>query len=213
MHAIRARDLAIYGVLLSCASLMQAQSGDLLTKTQAFAPGQTVHLDVNVGDLRILPSADDHQIRLTIQPKHGVSFAEAQSWVRQFDVNGNEANIHLHMPKQGDRSGQVTLYVPSTTALKIDLGVGDVVLDSIDGDKDLSIDVGDLKIGGLNPSEYGIVKNGTGIGDVEDKVFSAQQSGWLGKSEKMTGSGKYYLRAHVGIGDIRLQKGAVAETD
>ena len=217
MYTIRARYLAICGAALLCAASAppqaSAQTSDSLLKTQAFAPGQTVRVDINVGDLHILPSPDDHQIRLEIQPKHGASSAEMQSWIRQFDVTGNQANVRLHMPKHGDRSGQVTLYVPSTTALNVDLGVGDVVLDGISGDKDLSIDVGDLKIGGLNPSEYGIVKNGTGIGDVEDKVFSAQQSGWLGKSEKVTGSGKYHIRARVGVGDIRLQKGTLGGAD
>jgi len=220
MAGIRTRHLAICSCMLFFATVAHAQASTFgsqstapFSQTRAFAPGQQVHLEINVGDLRILANPDEHQLRLVIQPKRAISSEEAKSWLLQFDVNGSRANIRLHMPKHGNQSGTVTLYVPASTALDVDLEVGDLTIEGISGDKDLSVEVGDLKIGGLNPSEYGIVKSSTGIGDVEDSVFSAKQSGWLGKSEKVVGSGKYHVRAHVGIGDIRIQKGSAAGTD
>jgi hypothetical protein len=220
MRGIRTNHLAIYGCLLFFATAAHARASTVgpqstapWSQTRAFAPGQQVHLEINVGDLRILASPDEHQLRLVIQPKRAISSEELKSWVPQFDVKGSQANIRLHMPKHGNQSGTVTLYVPTSTALNIDLDVGDMTIEGISGDKNLSVDVGDLKVGGLVPSEYGIVKNSTGIGDVEDRAFSAKQSGWLGKSEKVVGSGKYHIRCHVGIGDIRMQKGSAVGTD
>jgi len=220
MHATRANYLAILWVALLWPPLAQAKSthdgkysADSLTKTLPLASGQSVWLDVNVADIHILPNLDDRHLQLVIQPNHEITVEEMQSWIRQFDVNGNQANIRLHMPKQGNESGKVTLYVPASTALNVDLDIGDLTIDSIGGNKDLNVNVGRLKLGGLNPGDYGIVKNHTGIGDVHDSVFFAQQSGWLGKSENVTGSGRYHIRAHVGIGDISLRKETVSGTD
>jgi hypothetical protein len=44
----------------------------------------------------------------------------------------------------------------------------------------------------------------TGIGDVDGDGYG-DTSGWLGKTLKYHGEGKYELRAHVGVGDIHLE--------
>ncbi|MGC1783999.1 MAG: hypothetical protein WA708_15870 [Acidobacteriaceae bacterium] len=205
MYAIRGRYLAICSAVLFFPALALAQQ--TLVRTQAFASGQSVRFEANVGDIHIVPNSDDRQLRLVIVPKHGISLQTMQSWVRQFQVNGNVAEIRLHLPIHGNEVRDVTLYVPSVTALDLDIGVGDVSVNGVGGDKDVTMHVGDLKIGGLNRADYGIVKLDTGIGDVEDSLFPAQQSGWLGKSGKFVGSGKYHIRVHVGIGDIRVAGG------
>jgi len=158
MHATRANYLAILWVALLWPPLAQAKSthdgkysADSLTKTLPLASGQSVWLDVNVADIHILPNLDDRHLQLVIQPNHEITVEEMQSWIRQFDVNGNQANIRLHMPKQGNESGKVTLYVPASTALNVDLDIGDLTIDSIGGNKDLNVNVGRLKLGGLNP--------------------------------------------------------------
>jgi len=43
-----------------------------------------------------------------------------------------------------------------------------------------------------------------GIGDVSGAGYG-ETSGWLGKTLKYHGDGKYELRAHVGVGDINLE--------
>jgi hypothetical protein len=201
--------LAILGTVLLCSAAAWAQQP--LVQSKAFAPGQSVRLEVNVGDVHIFPNSDDHQLRLIIRTRHGTSIAEMQSWIRQFDVTGNRAEIHLHMPKTGNRSGTVSLYVPSSTNLSVDLGVGDMTISDVAGDKNLDMNIGDLTIGGLEPSDYGVVHLGTRIGDLNDEAFSVHESGWLGKSEDFVGKGKYRLNAHVGIGDLRLQKSRIRD--
>jgi hypothetical protein len=48
------------------------------------------------------------------------------------------------------------------------------------------------------------VRASSGIGDVNGEGYG-ETSGWLGKSLKYRGDGKYELRAHVGVGDIKLE--------
>ena len=47
-----------------------------------------------------------------------------------------------------------------------------------------------------------MVNASTGIGDVNSDGYG-ETSGWLGKTLKYHGEGKYELRAHVGVGDIQ----------
>ena len=222
MRAISARFpaflcLATCAILVSCRSSRQrgtspgGPSSESLTKTQPFAPGQQVHFGISVGDVRVLPAHGDDELRLVIHPKHAVPSSEMQSWVRQFDVSGNQANIQLQPPKGGNVT--VTLYVPSSTALNINMDVGNLDVDRVRGDKNISVGVGNLTLGSLNPDEYGMVSLSTGVGNLEDSVFSAQQSGLVGKSENTVGKGKFQIRAHVGTGNLRLQKGSLTGTD
>jgi hypothetical protein len=51
---------------------------------------------------------------------------------------------------------------------------------------------------------YRLVNASAGIGDVNSDGYG-ETSGWLGKTLKYHGEGKYELRAHVGVGDINLE--------
>jgi hypothetical protein len=81
--------------------------------------------------------------------------------------------------------------------------VGNLTVENVEGDKDLSLGVGDIRLGNEH-SGYRLVNASTGIGDVNGDGYG-ETSGWLGKTLKYRGDGKYELRAHVGIGDIHLE--------
>jgi hypothetical protein len=66
----------------------------------------------------------------------------------------------------------------------------------------LSLGVGDIHIQ-QDASTYRLVRASTGIGDVNSEY--GESSGWLGKTLKYHGDGKYELRAHVGVGDINIE--------
>jgi hypothetical protein len=82
--------------------------------------------------------------------------------------------------------------------------VGDVRVDDVEGDKDLSLGIGDIRVGNAREG-YRLVTASAGIGDVNGQGYG-ETSGWLGKTLKFRGEGKYELRAHVGIGDIKLEE-------
>ena len=54
------------------------------------------------------------------------------------------------------------------------------------------------------PVDFRLVNASAGIGDVNGDGYGVT-SGWLGKTLRYHGEGKYELRAHVGVGDIRLE--------
>ncbi len=173
-----------------------------------FAPGGTLLLDVNVGEVDIVPSPDDHALRLVIQPDRQHSQNELQDMVKQFDVRGGAASIRLKLPHKDHNGAKVTIYVPTETAMTASLDAGELKIGAVRGDKRLHVGVGELNISQMVAADYYKMEANCGIGDVSDSVFNSRQSGWLGKSAKTSGPGKYSLKAHVGVGEVVFSQDA-----
>ncbi len=196
-----------FGCLCSCPIPGNAQTGDAasgLVREASFPDGGSVTLEMNIGDLRIMPAEKAGSLRLELHPDRDAE--EAPAWVREFSVAGPQAKIVIKTPKGNNRSGVTTLYVPKNTNLKLHLGIGDLTVGQVSGDKNLEVGIGDLKLRAEPEGEYRSVHAATGIGDVHDAVFHLGQSGWLGKHEnKDFGQGAYRLQVHVTIGDVSIE--------
>lgn len=166
-----------------------------------FAAGGFVHVRLSVGDMHI-KRGDTNKIslRYTIKSRREKNLKEANV---DFDVRGNEATIEFHAPSHANTQFDVELEVPQNTNLDVHAKVGDVTVEDVEGDKDLSLGVGDIRVAN-GRSGYRLVNASAGIGDVNGDGYG-ETSGWLGKTLKYHGDGKYELRAHVGVGDIRLE--------
>jgi hypothetical protein len=166
-----------------------------------FAAGGFVHVRLSVGDMHI-KRGDTNKIslRYTIKSRREKNLKEANV---DFDVRGNEATIEFHAPSHANTQFDVELEVPQNTNLDVHAKVGDVTVEDVEGDKDLSLGVGDIRVAN-GRSGYRLVNASAGIGDVNGDGYG-ETSGWLGKTLKYHGEGKYELRAHVGVGDIRLE--------
>lgn len=170
--------------------------------SREFVSGGYVHVRFSVGDIHI-KRGDSSKIKLqyTVKSRHESNVKDAHL---DFDVKGNNASIELHAPSSGNTEFDVELEVPANTNLDVHEKVGDMTIDNIDGDKDLDLGVGDIRVTTPAQSMYKLVRASTGIGDVDSGGYG-ETSGWLGKTLKYRGDGKYELRAHVGVGDIRLE--------
>ncbi len=166
-----------------------------------FVTGGSVHVRLSVGDMHIR-RGDSNKIslRYTIKSRHERNVKEAHV---DFEVHGNDATIEFHSPSGANTQFDVELEVPEKTNLDVHDKVGDVRVEDVQGDKDLTLGVGDIRV--ANGREgYRLVNASAGIGDVNGEGYG-ETSGWLGKTLKYRGDGKYELRAHVGIGDIKLE--------
>ncbi len=166
-----------------------------------FVAGGFVHVRLSVGDMHI-KRGDTAKVslRYTVKSRHEQNVKEATV---DFEVRGNEATIEFHAPSRANTQFDVELEVPQNTNLDVHAKVGDVTVEDVEGDKDLSLGVGDIRVSN-GRSGYRLVSASTGIGDVSGDGYG-ETSGWLGKSLKYHGEGKYELRAHVGVGDIKLE--------
>jgi hypothetical protein len=166
-----------------------------------FVAGGMVHVRLSVGDVHIL-RGDSNQIRLhyTVKSRRESHVKDAHV---DIEVHGNDARIEFHAPSGGNTQFDVELEVPQNTNLDVHAKVGDLTVENIDGDKDLELGVGDIRVA-LGRSAYHLVRASTSIGDVNGDGYG-ETSGWLGKTLKYHGDGKYELQAHVGVGDITLE--------
>ena len=167
-----------------------------------FMSGGYIHVRFSVGDIHI-KRGDSTKIKLeyTVKSRHERNVKDAHV---DFDVRGNDATIEFHAPSSGNTQFDVELEVPASTNLDVHEKVGDITIDNIEGDKDLDLGVGDISVVTPGQAAYRLVRASTGIGDVDSDGYG-ETSGWLGKTLKYHGEGKYELRAHVGVGDINLE--------
>lgn len=172
------------------------------TDTREFVTGGYMHVRLSVGDLHIR-RGDSTKIRVqyTVKSRRESNLKEARI---DFKVTDNDATVEFHAPSAGNTQFDVELEVPANTHLDVHQKVGDLSVESVEGDKDLSLGVGDIRIS-TEHSRYRLVKASTGIGDLNSDGYG-ETHGWLGKTLKYQGDGKYELRAHVGVGDIKLEE-------
>ncbi len=177
---------------------------------RALPAGGTVVLEMNVGDVTIKPSSSADRIRLEIRTDHQDTQDSLAASVKRFDVTGDRAALELRIPKDHEHclscysGSSVTLYVPAQSLLKVKLGVGDLTVQGVRGDKDLHVGIGDLRIGYDGNDEYAHIEASTHIGDINDPLRTGDASGFLAKSEDFSRQGRFHLRASVGIGDLNL---------
>jgi hypothetical protein len=199
------RSVSLYKAVLLCLFLVPLASANDYKYEESrhdardFADGGHLRVHMAVGDLHV-KRGDSNKIRLDyrVKSKHESDLKDATV---DFDVHGNEATIEFHA--HGDNMQfDVELEVPQTTNLELHQKVGDLKVDKIEGDKDLELGVGDIRVAKASGS-YRSVQASTGIGDVHSDGLG-ESKGWLGKTLKYHGEGKYDLRAHVGVGDIHL---------
>ena len=165
-----------------------------------FVAGGFVHVRLSVGDMQIRRgNSNKISLRYTVKSHSEKNVKEAQV---DFDVRGNDATIEFHAPSHANTQFDVELEVPQNTNLDVHDKVGDLTVEDVEGDKDLSLGVGDIRVAN-GRSGYRLVSASAGIGDVNGDGYG-ETSGWLGKTLKYHGEGKYELRAHVGVGDINL---------
>ncbi len=171
------------------------------SESRDFAAGGTLHVRLSVGDLNIRRGDSSRiALRYTVKSRHERNVKDAHV---DFDVHGNDASIEFHPTSHSNTSFDVEIEVPANTNLDVNAKVGDVTVEGIEGDKDLQLGVGDIRIVRESGS-YRLVRASTGVGDMSSDGYG-EPSGWLGKTLNYHGEGKYELRAHVGVGDITLE--------
>ena len=196
----------IYSVVLLCFFLVPvALANDWKYEetrhdAREFVSGGYLHVRATVGNVHI-KRGDSSMIRLEyrVKSRNERNVKEARA---DFDVRGNNATIEFHAPSGGNTNFDVELEVPQNTNIDVHEKVGDITIDNIEGDKDLDLGVGDIRVAS-GQARYKLVRADTGVGDVHSSGYG-ETRGWLGKTLKFRGEGKYELRAHVGVGDIHL---------
>ena len=141
---------SLLSVLLFCLVLVPFSSADdwkyeeTHSDSREFVSGGHVHVRCSVGDVHIRKGESNQiKVQYTVKSRREKNVKEARL---DFNVNGSDATLEFHAPMGGNTNFDVELEVPQNTNLDVHQKVGDLTVDSIDGDKDLSLGVGDLRV-------------------------------------------------------------------
>lgn len=177
-------------------------SGLAATHTQSIqvSPGATLVFRFRGGDVHIRRGTDAQHIIVRYTPDPKKPSEENKVQVRS-QVRGSQVQIEVKAPVSLSVDAEVE--VPSPIALEVHMTAGDLTVEGVDGNKDLRLFAGDLKVDVGRLQDLGDAEVSVGIGDVSVPP-GGKTHGWLGHTWKYKGSGPYRLYAHTSFGDTSL---------
>jgi phage baseplate assembly protein gpV len=166
-----------------------------------FADGGVVRFKLASGDYTLQAGTGD-RIVLRWLATDSADEREMRKIKAYADINGSAAIIRTDGPT---KKARIAIEIPAHTDIFIRLRGGDVRIRGIEGNKDVSMTAGDLKID-LEPESYAHVHASVTIGDLRGQALGISRDGFR-NSFDWDGSGKYYLRASLFAGDLTLDGG------
>jgi hypothetical protein len=185
------------GVMVVVTAASQSQPGrasDFLER--AFAANGRISMDLSAGEYRISGTQDD-QIRLnwSVRDRDTLSDVRASA-----EVRGREAAVSIDGP---ENNFKVAIQVPARADLYVRLSAGDMTIEGIQGNKDVALHAGELKIDVGRPEDYRRVEASVWAGEVQADPFHVNKGG-LFRSFDWNGQGSYRLEARLKAGEVRL---------
>lgn len=157
--------------------------------------GSALHLDLSAGDYRI-QAGDQDRLYISAKPKNPDDRAKVH-----FGVNAKQHEAVVRVA--GPDNFAATIEIPRNVNLSVHLTAGKLVLNHIQGDKDIESNAGEVDINVGRPGDYRSVHASVTAGGIDASAFSAQKGG-LFRSFDSKGTGTYHLRVRLGAGQIRL---------
>lgn len=159
-----------------------------------FAPGGQFTLDLEAGDYDLVPGQGDGIV---------VTWTTDGSGEPKVRLEGTGARARLSVEHTPRQNFHVRVAVPSRCDLRVHLTAGDLKVGPIEGNKELFIRAGDLRVVVPHPEAYGRVKASVWAGDIHARAFGGEKGG-LFRSFEWQGKGAYALQAGTWAGDITL---------
>jgi len=163
-----------------------------------FPSGSRLQIELRSGDFRIV-GADDNKISVHIAGKNANN---SRDLTVRFKRSSSAAELRVFGGPRNEL--QVTIAVPKNTGLFVRMPAGQLEVDGISGDKDVSLHAGELILSVGNPTDYAHVDASVTSGGIEAAPFGESHGG-LFRSFHKDGTGKYQLHAHVGAGDLTMR--------
>jgi len=193
------RRLTILFAALMCTAMVAfaADTRPEAQVQQAFPAGGRVYFDLSPGGYTIRAS-DSDQITVVY---HASSEAQLRSVKATIQITGSIARVSVSNTPHNNFSAEIE--VPRQSGLKVRMFAGEVIVDGVQGDKDVQVTTGRIEIRIPHPDEYGDREASVSAGSIEASAFDVSKGG-LFRSFEQSGRGKYRLRAHVTTGEIDL---------
>lgn len=116
-------------------------------------------------------------------------------------IHASASSADVSISNTPHNNFQATIEVPRHTDLRVRMFAGEVVIEGVEGDKDVEVDAGRIEIKIPHPEEYGKRDASVRAGSIDASAFDVSTGG-LFRSFEQKGPGKYRLHAHVATGEI-----------
>lgn len=192
------KQILLVSLILSTCIARAADVGQASAEAQEkFAPGGFVRLHLSPGGYTIR-AGDPNTIHISYQAANSDQVKQVKVKIR---AGSTSADVFISdTPHNNFRA---TIEVPVRTDLRVRLFAGEVVVEELEGDKDVEVDAGRIEIRIPNPDLYGRRDASVHAGSIEGSAFAVSKGG-LFRSWEQKGPGKYRLHAHVATGEISL---------
>jgi hypothetical protein len=192
---------SLWFVLLVPGLLHAQRAPDTLARPSAqqkFISGGTIRLHLEAGGYTVTP-VDSENIVVTCR-----AHSEEQHKGVKVEIKRTAASADVYVSDTPHNNFQATIEVPRRSNLWARLSAGELVVEEVEGDKDLEVRAGRIQVDVSHPEHYGHRDASVTTGSIESSAFDVSKGG-LFRSFEQHGPGKYRLHAHVITGEIDLR--------
>jgi hypothetical protein len=188
---------AILAATLAAAPFSQSRDPRVSNSLEKpFISNGRISFDLSAGEYRITGSPDN-RLRMTwsVRDPHDLPRVHAAA-----EVKGRDAAVTT----SGTDNLKADIQVPSHADLYVRLTAGELTIQGIDGNKDVSLHAGELDIDVGRAEDYRSVSASVWAGEVHASPFNVSKEG-LFRSFSWSGKGAYTLEARLKAGEIHLR--------
>jgi hypothetical protein len=227
--------ILVLPIILVCALMVEAAGPKTLTRTVQAGDIDTLDLSSGIGDVTITAreGLDEVAIEVVLTPRRGGIFSSKRQAERDVEAASLETSVKreslkLRISPADDEDRRFeekwVIEMPSRLAIKLEHGVGDVViraatagieLDSGVGDVDVEAAEGDITIDlGVGTAVvrapaavYAAAEAAGGVGSASVTVRGEkiEGGGFVSHAASWSGDGRYRLDVSVGVGDAVIE--------
>jgi hypothetical protein len=176
-----------------------AQHSEQHSALQEFVSGGAVRLHLEAGGYTIIPSDSENIVVDCSAP------SEEQLKRVRVEIKQAGAIADVYVSETPNNNFEATIEVPRRSNLWVRLSAGELIVEDVEGDKDVRVFAGRIQIDVPHPELYGHRDASVTTGSIEASAFDVSKDG-LFRSFDQDGPGKYRLHAHVTTGEIELRR-------
>ena len=170
------------------------------TQVVEYPTGGSLRFRLRGGDVHITRGTDPDHIVLRYTPDPKKPDEENKVQIRSH-VHGSQVRLEIKAPASLSVDAEVE--VPSPISLAVQMTGGNLTVEGVDGDKNLQLFAGDLKVDEGTLEKLRNAEVSVRVGDIDVPPIG-QVHGWLGHTWRYQGHGPYRLYAHTSFGDASL---------
>ncbi len=165
---------------------------------QEFISGGTIRMHLEAGGYTVAAGSAEN-IVVTFR-----THTEDQLKRVKVEIKRTATSADVYISETPHNNFQATIEVPRRSNLWVRLSAGELIVEGVEGDKDLEVHAGRIQTDIPHPEQYGHRDASVMTGSIEASAFDVSKGG-LFRSFEQQGPGEYRLHAHVMTGEIDLR--------